>query len=331
MKKVLQALASILLIGAISLVFVSPSPCANPKAITIKSAAFLPVNHIICSFIPVLIDRINNASKGEIDWKLIGGPEVVAGLDQFEAIKRGTLDAGFLVAADYAGSMPEAYAAALSRLEPWEERKSGFYDLFNKIHQGQNTYYLGRWHKLGFYIWTNKPAEKLADLKGRKIRGGGTLYDPWFEKLGIAGVQIPYGDVYTALQRGVVDGFAWPMYGVSDSGWLEVTKNCIDHEVFSSSDAVVIVNLSTWNKIPKGLRDTIAKVCADAEHDMVSHYAKLLEQERQKALKAGVKLVKLPQDEAKRYVDMAYEGGWSFVEKKVKADRLKEMKKDLSK
>jgi TRAP-type C4-dicarboxylate transport system substrate-binding protein len=303
----------------------------SPKPITIKSACFLPINHVISSFVPVIVEKINAACKGQVDWKILGGPEVVPGLDQFEAVKRGTLGAAFVVAGDYAGHVPEAYSAALSRLEPWEERKSNFYESFKAVHLKQNVYYIGRWHKMGFYIWTNKPVEKMADLKGRKIRGGGTLYDPWFEKLGITGVQIPYPDVYTALQRGVVDGFAWPMFGASDAGWLEVTKNCIDHEVFSSSDGVIIVNKKLWDKIPKKVQGTIEKIIADAEHDMVTHYEKAYEQEKQKALKAGVKFVKLPADEAKKYVDYAYEGGWSFVKKNVSPEQYNRLQKVLTK
>jgi len=331
MRKILYGMGVSLLIAALCLGHAGPTLSANPKPVTIKSACFLPINHVVSSFIPPLIDRINKACNGEVEWTLLGGPEVVPGLDQFEAVKRGTLDAGFVVAADHAGRIPEAYAAALSRLEPWEERESGFYDLFNKMHQEQNTYYLGRWHKMGFYIWTNEPAERLAELKGRKIRGGGTLYDPWFENLGITGVQIPYPDVYTALQRGVVDGFAWPMFGASDAGWLEVTKHCVEHEVFSSSDAVILVNQRTWNKIPKPIQETIIKVCAEAEYDMVAHYAKMHDQEKEKALKARVKFIKLPPDEAEQYVNMAYEGGWSFVKKKVDPERLNQLRKTLSK
>lgn len=297
----------------------TPTPSPTPAApIEIKSICFLPTTHIIASFIPEIVNRVNQACGGQVIWKHLGGPEVIPGLEQFEAVKGGTVDASFLVTAYYFGQVPEAYCANLSKLMPWEERQSGFYDLMNEIHEAAGVHYLGRWHRMGFYIWTKKPVTKLADLKGLKIRGGGVCYDPWFEKLGITGVQIPPPDVYSALQRGLVEGFGWPMLGANDFGWLEIIKNCVDHEVYSSSNALTIINLKKWYSIPKPLRDNISKAFAEAEHDMVKYYSDLYEKERQKAMDTGVTFTKLSPEEARYYVDVAYEADWEF--QKAKSD-----------
>jgi len=75
-------------VAALCLGHAGPTLSADPKPVTIKSACFLPINHVVSSFIPPLIDRINKACNGEVEWTLLGGPEVVPGLDQFEAVKR---------------------------------------------------------------------------------------------------------------------------------------------------------------------------------------------------------------------------------------------------
>jgi len=308
MKKVIYCLVALALLVALT-AGCAPKPT---EVIEIKSACFLPTSHVIASYIPEYVNRINEACEGEVVWTHLGGPEVIPGLDQYEAVMSGTLDASFLVSAYYTSQVPEAYCMNLSKKMPWEERESGFFDLMDEVHQATNTKYLGRWHIMGFYIWPNEPVKTLADLKGKKIRGGGICYDPWFEQLGITGVQIPPPDTYSALQRGVVDGFAWPMLGAVDTGWTEITKNCIDHEVYSTSNAGIIMNLDKWNSIPKGTQDKLIKAIADVEHDMVDYYLKQYDMERQKAIEDGVTFIKLSPDEAKWYVDIAYEADWEF-------------------
>jgi TRAP-type mannitol/chloroaromatic compound transport system substrate-binding protein len=316
MKKVIYCLMVVALLAALT-VSCAPKPT---QVIEIKSACFLPTNHPVASWVPTLVERINKACAGELVWTHLGGPEVVPGLDQYEAVMKGTLDASFLVSAYYFSQVPEAYCMNLSKKTPWEERKSGFFDMMVEVHKAANTMYLGRWHNHdGFYIWPNKPVKTVADLKGTKIRGGGICYDPWFAKIGVTPVQIPSPDTYTALQRGVVDGFAWPCLGMVMTGWTEVTKYCINHGVYPSSNAGIIMNLAKWNTIPKRTQDKLLKAIEEAEYDMVPHYLNLCKQERETAVKAGVTLLELSPNEAKWYVDIAYEADWEFQKAKTTA------------
>jgi len=303
-----------LVLSIIAIPFMAACGTTAPtEVIEIKSACFLPVSHPVASYVPTIVERVNQACAGELVWTHLGGPEVIPGLDQYEAVMSGSLDASFLVSAYYASQVPEAYCMNLSKISPMEERESGFFDLMVEIHQTANTMYLGRWHVHdGFYIWPNEPVSTLADLKGNKIRGGGICYDPWFEQLGVTGVQIPSPDTYSALQRGVVDGFAWPCLGMVATGWTEVTKNCVDHGVYPWSNAGIIMNLDKWNTIPKGTQNKLLKAIEEMEYDMVPYYQNLCAEERQVAMDAGVTFLKLPAEEAAWYVDVAYEADWAF-------------------
>ena len=309
MKKAIYCLMVVVLLAAL-MVGCAPKPI---EVIEVKSACFLPTTHPFAYFIPTLVEKVNEACEGEVVWTHLGGPEVIPGLDQYEAVMSGTLDASFLVSAYYTSQVPEAYCMNFSKKTPWEERESGFFDLIDEVHQEANTKYLGRWHvHSGFFIWPNKLVEKADDLKGMKIRGGGICYDPWFGELGVTGVQIPMPDTYSALQRGVVDGFAWPTLGVTGTAWTEVTKYCIDHGVYPWSNAGIIMNLDKWNSIPKRTQDKLLKAIAEAEYDMVPYYHDLAAQERQTAVDAGVTFIKLLPEQAEWYVNSAYDAGWEF-------------------
>ena len=108
-----------------------------------------------------------------------------------------------------------------------------------------------------FHIYLNKKIDKL-DFTGLKIRVT-PVYKDIVEALGGTTVTTAPGEVYTALERGVVDGYGWPVTGIFDLGWEKVTKFRLE-PAFYSVEVNVLVNLDTW----KGLTDAQRKVLSDA-------------------------------------------------------------------
>ena len=89
----------------------------------------------------------------------------------------------------------------------------------------------------------NKKIDKL-DFTGLKIRVT-PVYKDIVEALGGTTVTTAPGEVYTALERGVVDGYGWPVTGIFDLGWEKVTKFRME-PAFYSVEVGVLVNLDTW-------------------------------------------------------------------------------------
>ena len=63
-------------------------------------------------------------------------------------------------------------------------------------------------------------------------------------------VVIPPPDVYTALERGVVDGVVWPAGLIRDWGWNEILKDDVT-PTFYQGYCVVLINLDIWKKLPE--------------------------------------------------------------------------------
>jgi TRAP-type C4-dicarboxylate transport system substrate-binding protein len=210
--------------------------------------------------------------------------------------------------------MPEADGLKLISKPQSRQRTDGTFAFINEMHhQKLNAEYLARqFHNVPFHIYLNKKLDKL-DFTGLKIRVT-PVYKDIVEALGGTTVTTAPGEVYTALERGVVDGYGWPITGIFDLGWEKVTKFRMD-PAFYSVEVGVLVNLDAW----KSLNDKQRKVLSDTALWLESLDAEndaLITAERDKQAKAGIQPIEFGPAEDKRFVDKANEVGWASVIKK---------------
>lgn len=297
------------------LAFGSNRSSAKSKPIVLKAVSFLPVSTTSNDGFREYVRRVNEAAKGElrIDW--IGGPEAIAAFDLHEAVRTGACDMGMLASAYYASSMPEAETMSLSPLTPWEERKVGYHDLMVDRHKRNNLMYIGRnITAKKYYLYTNKKVNRPQELKGQKMRTAG-MYTLFMKKLGITTVTMPSGDTYTALERGLVDGFGWPSAIVS-RGWHEVTKYMIFPGIYCPN-TTTCVNLSKFQGLPKHLQKLLLDVQVDLEQWMWDHFLNIEQIEIQKSKDAEVQFIEFTGDDAKWYVDLAQKVKWDDMTKRI--------------
>jgi len=180
--------------------------------IVLKAVTAFPKNHLNNDPVPILVDKINRKADGELRIEWVGGPEVIKAFDQILALKSGSIDMILYYPFGYMKPvMPEAWAKGLSELAEWEERKTGAFELWSEIFEKRaNAKYLGRLHNLlPFMVFSNRKIQKIEDFKGMKIRVM-PLYIPFIKALGAVPVTIRPPEIYTSIERGVVDGFMWP-------------------------------------------------------------------------------------------------------------------------
>ena len=140
-----------------------------------------------------------------------------------------------------------------------ELRKNGGYDYMASIYdQKMNAVLLARHIENNpFHLYLTKRITG-PDLTGLKLRIT-PVYRDFFQALGATVVQTAPGEVYTALERGVVDGYGWPITGIFDLGWHEKTKFRVDPG-FYSAEVSILINKATLAK----LNDAQKKVIMDA-------------------------------------------------------------------
>ena len=290
-----------------------------------RAVGFIPKNHPVLAQANVWVDTINENLKGKLRIEYVGGPEVIGRFQQQNAVRTGVVDMSFSVTADFQDELPEVSAFTLSRIAPAEERKSGFYDTMVQSFEKVNGRYIGRLQIGGFYLWTKKKPENLADLKGLKMRTA-ALYDKMMRELGMVPVTMNQPDVYTALEQGTVDGLGWPIFGVRSAGWTRHVKNVIDMPFYGSSNVIALMNLDKWKKLPREVQKAILDTTADFEPKMVKYFQDE-EQKEWKELEKVVARVKFSEAENKKYVDTAYEVEWAAIGKRVAPEMLTRLRK----
>jgi TRAP-type mannitol/chloroaromatic compound transport system substrate-binding protein len=189
---------------------------------TLRALSMLPKPVAYTQSFLKFIDKVNAAGQGVVQIEFVGGPEAIPTFDQPEAVRAGVIDMIYGPASYYPGIVPETDALVGSNVTPMEKRENGGIDLLNQIHQEKmNVYYLG--HPDGgiqFHVYmTAVPQPKddgLPDMSGIKLRGAPIYREFFTDYLGATFVQVNVPEVYTALERGTVDGLGWPSIGVMD-------------------------------------------------------------------------------------------------------------------
>lgn len=269
---------------------------------------------------------VEKASGGAVKFTLTGGPEAVPPFEQIEALKRGIVDVALLPGAYFVPQLPEADAMKLSRHLPWEERKIGIFAFYQDLMKERlGVYFLGKITAgTQYHFYLKKMIEK-PDMTGLKIRVT-PIYEPFVRALGGAPVTMAPGEVYIALERGVVDGFGWPSIGVSDLGWHETVRYIVSPG-FYQTDVCVLFNLKTWNGLSEETRNILTGAMERAERESHELSREMADRERVFLLEKGVKLIRFKGEEERQYIEKAYRAGWEKAIKKspVAAKRLREM------
>lgn len=288
------------------------------KPIVLKGITAFPKSNREFMVVRELVKRVNEGSQGRLKINWIGGPEVVKGFDQPEALRSGMIDMLlFIPTGWYRPILPVAECKGLSQLTAAEERANGTYDLWKDVFRKNcNAEHLGFWTTtLNFQLFTIFPVKGIEDLKGKTIRVM-PLYAPFLKALGASPIMMPPPELYTALQRKVVDGYMWLEQGPVSFGWHEVTKYMIEPTVFRG-EATVAVNLDKFSKLPADLQVFLQKTMADMEAVGDKMLEDLAREDKATMLKAGVEVNTLPPEDAEKFITTSQEVTWKLVEERA--------------
>jgi len=259
----------------------------------------------------VFTEKIKQKMGDSVEIKYLGGTEVIKAFDQFEMLGKGMFEIGHLPGNYAKNVMPAAETLHLSQLSPMDEREKGVYDtLRQEFEKKMNIVYLGKTSGPGYLysIYTNFKVNTLEDFKGKTIRTS-PVYVPLLKALGAGAVSMPPGEIYTAMERKVVDGFGWPTLGVVEGGWAEVTKYRVDPGFYPVGMGVFF-NKAAFDKLPEDVRKQLVEIMKETEKEAWASIGKKVEDESKKIQEKGMQIIQLPPAQAEKYLKLAYDEGW---------------------
>src|SRR6516165_2430177 len=238
----------------------------------------------------LFIERVNEAGKGLIQINYIGGPKAMPPFEVGNALKSGVIDIANSTGAFYTNVMPEADSWKLTERPMSELRKNGGYDYMARLYaEKMNAIFLARHvDNNPFHLYLNKPIS-TADLSGLKLRIT-PVYRDFFQALGATVVQTAPGEVYTALERGVVDGYGWPITGIFDLGWNEKTKYRVDPG-FYTAEVSVLINRNSWDRLNEAQKEILRKSAERGEGEAVAEFGEENEREISRQAAAGIETI----------------------------------------
>ncbi|MCE8021322.1 TRAP transporter substrate-binding protein DctP [Halomonas sp. MCCC 1A11036] len=268
------------------------------------------------------VDKVNERGEGVVRIEVRGGPEVIGLSEQPDAVRNSVVDMAYTAASFYAGTVPERDAMVASNTNAIHARENGGIDLLNRIHQEKmGVYYLG-WFDSGvsYNLYTiNEPrldGEGNLSVSGLTLRSN-PVYDAFFQDyLGAQPISLPTTDVYSALERNIVNATGWTQIGLQDLNWDRFLNYRIDPDVFST-DMGVIVNLDSWNGLSEEAREILQEVAIEHERESAERF-EMLAQEQQAELEAdGMQVFRLEGEAAERFSEAAREATWERMRRQM--------------
>ena len=149
----------------------------------------------------------------------------------------------------------------------------------------------------------------IGQFKGMKMRSTPT-YLPLGQALGATMIQVPWPDVYNALERGVVDGYFAPVIGTLSTKLYEQVC-CMLKPHFWTVRTWMYISLDKWNKLTPEQQKVLTDSMVAVEQWTPGFYNDYIGKEIDTLVnKHGLRIHELKGDEAKRFRTMAYESSW---------------------
>ena len=248
-------------------------------------------------------DSVRLASAGRLDIKPFSAGELVPAMQTFDAVSKGSAQVGH----DWPGywkGKNEAFVAFASvpfgldaeGYNIWLYEKGGL-EMMQEIYGKFGLYALpGGQMGQEMGLFSNKRATKMEDFKGMRLRTPGWFMDI-MNNLGASVSPLPGGEVYLALERGVIDAAEFSSPAINyPMGFDEITKYVIQPGVHQPGiQCGLFFNQKAWDELPQDLKE-IVKLAAAETQAWSYNWINALNAEAINKFKEKVEIVKMDKE-----------------------------------
>lgn len=248
-------------------------------------------------------DSVKLASGGRLDIKLFSAGELVGANEVFDAVSKGSVQIAHSSPLYWKGRNEAfvAYASVPFGLDAegyniWLYERGGL-EMLQKLYQPYGIYALPAGQtgqEMGMF--SNKKATKMSDFKGMRVRTPGWNMDI-LNGLGASVSPLPGGEVYLALERGVIDAAEYSTPAINyPMGFDAITKYVIEPGVHQPGfQCDLMINQKAWDSLPADLQ-WIVKIAAKETQLWSNAWIENLNTEAINKFKEKIEFVTLDQD-----------------------------------
>ncbi len=279
----------------------------TPRAETLK---------LLCSWSPVVltanfaIDTLNAELKKLGGGTLVAkrfGPEIVPPFEQLQPVSAGTFDMLYTHPIYHSGAT--AIGALMDLVIPdiQRRRETGIIDWVDQYYQKKfGVKLLAVLPSVGFHFILRAPIKPGDALKGLKIRTTPT-YEPLVKTLGGATVTLPSPQIYTAMQKGLIDGAAYVTTSLVKQKLYEVAKY-MARPIWGISDTFFMINLKKWQSLDSKSQKMLMAAAEKARDGMPWFSERQKLEDEEGMIEHGSRFTYFDAKNAQRMTDLFNEG-----------------------
>ena len=218
--------------------------------------------------------QIEERTNGKFKIVITSFPELgLAGPDSLDLVDSGTLSFAEIYGGYIAGHLPEAEIALLYGLYPDHEVEFKVtqaiqpdIDRMYSDATGGGQVVFHKWISGGDQFFFCKDGiTSLADFEGKKTRSHGAALSDWIEGMGADAQFVAFAEVYTALERGILDCGVTVAFAAHAQRWYEVTEYMVG-PLSSQLLTNAIINKEVWDGLPTDIQQILLE--EGARHEL---------------------------------------------------------------
>lgn len=221
-------------------------------------------------------ERVKEMSGGRLIIEPFPAGAIVGAFETFDAVRGGLFegfqgwpawwtgkDAAFASLCGIAMGFPESW-----QLDAWFWERGGL-ELARELYAQFDLFFVGPviygTESLHFRV----PVDSIADFKGMKFRTPAGQTADLIGRLGASIVILPGGEIYTALDKGIIDGAEWGVLNMNyDLGLAEVARYFVKEGFHQPSGATEFaVRMDVWQALPDDLKAIVEAAVREWSQD----------------------------------------------------------------
>lgn len=256
--------------------------------------------HVLLEKVSALVSE---RTDGAVEFQIFPQGQLGQQREMTEGVQLGSLEATVAPAAFLGGFNPAVSILDIPYLLPEDDavaqkiRGGEFGTQLCETFNSRGVHCVGLWPNGRKNFTSNKPLDSIADFSGQKFRVmDSNILIEQFNALGASAIALPFGELYTALQTGVVDGEENPLDTIRAMKFYEVQKNVVLSNHGAMED-VILFSPMWWNSLPAEYQTVITGAFEEVIPELIAHKAKGVASALEEIKASGTNVREITQEE----------------------------------